>query len=97
MLTGPGCSGKSTVCTLLAAAYRQLRMEGGGMGYPRVKTTTIHPAQHTVEEVRMHVHIYMRTCILMLVFMEVLMSALISMYVCLYVCCTSTRLLHELY
>ena len=61
VLTGPGCSGKSTVCTLLAAAYRQLRTEGGGMGYPRVKMTTIHPAQHTVEEVRMHVRMHLHT------------------------------------
>nr|WAW84839.1 dynein-1-beta heavy chain [Halisarca dujardinii] len=51
VLSGPGCSGKSTARSLLAATYRRLRLEGSEPhGSPRVKTTVLHPAEHTIEE-----------------------------------------------
>ena len=55
LLCGDGCTGKSTVRSVLAAAYRDLRAEGGegaSRQYPRVKTTMIHPMAHTLQEVK---------------------------------------------
>lgn len=54
LLCGCGCTGKSTAYSVLAAAYRGLRAEGGEGAprqYPRVKTTVIHATAHTLQEV----------------------------------------------